>query len=243
MWNTPIGNRVLEGSERKLWIAVFGAAWDMGSVSQGEDGNAFSIEPLFRSLRDERQKRYMVYRVARALLDSDFKVPLDAIHEATLSHLFDNLATMLCTELDGSIFVQGEEEEDDLVFIPHLMAILQSDGEEECTTPQELWNPLTSSPDSFLEVWYFDHLFHDRDWEMYEELVDLPKEASEHIKSTAGIESDYYAACAPYPSDEEWETACAWMDSITEEAQKIYDTEAQKRAAFLSSFGLESVTD
>ena len=210
MYNTPLGIRVLQGAERRLFVESLAMIVDNLSVVDGP----FEVAIFDRLQRN--QKIAILHTMARALLCGQEPVPrLTAPIEAAVATVYRHMRTMISLELEGEIdeledvstpkppswrkrvLAAGREAE-----IDDLPSITEDDPEEwdlllECLEDCVLW---------------------DNDWEM-EEQLDMDPDVSQRVKREMGIADDYFIAVPPDPTDDEAGQLLSELFELTADAR------------------------
>jgi hypothetical protein len=194
MYNTPVGIRVLEGAERRLFVESLATLVEQ--LVAGDD--SYVSGPL--SGLQGNQKTAVVHTVARALLCEEESAPkLTAVIEAAVATILDRARDMLALEMlgdidpwDGPFGRQLSWRE--LVLAAGRETGISADMAEFNENDPDDWDLLLDC----LE----DRLLWDRDWEM-EEHLDADPATSHRVKQELGIDEDYFVAVPPDPSEEE----------------------------------------
>lgn len=202
MWHTPTGDRILAGAEAELIRAAVDDMLD--DIRQEKDGYCedwpYGIE-IYDGL-PWQQRLALLSLVANALFKVEVPKPrLTAVNEATLGAIIAHLKRNLVIEIDGAYDLDDADDYDRYYWRRRLAA---------CQTPlnsdADHLIPITCDDednwDLFIEVLKED-LFWDEDWDMPELFLDAPPELSRKRHKKLNIESDYYTALPPDPSERE----------------------------------------
>lgn len=187
MYQTPCGDRILEGAERRLYEESLGVMVDFLADGDFDFGVA---------LFDEMQlgpKLVALYESGRALLRPDESAPERAAYlEAAIAVVYHHVLMMVEMEIDDenleatphhwrTLVADAANENDDIEAAPAVQNrnLLEWDLVIECLAEAVLW---------------------DRDFEI-EEHLDAAPESSNAIKSMMGIPPNYYSAIPADPPD------------------------------------------
>jgi len=194
MYNTPVGIRVLEGAERRLFVESLATIVDQLVV--GDD--SYHSGPFGGLQRN--QKTSVLHIVARALLCEEESAPkLTAAIEAAVGTVFDRVRTMLALESLGDI------DSSDCLFGVGLTwreLVLAAGRETGISADMSDFNEDDPDDWDLLLDCLEDRMLWDRDWEM-EEHLDADPEASRRVKQELGIDEVYFIAVPPDPTEEE----------------------------------------
>ena len=206
MYNTPLGVRVLQGTERRLFAESLAVLIDDVNM-EDEPLDSGSFDGLQRN-----QKIFVLHAVGRALLCEDEPAPkLTAPIEAAVAAIYECARSMISLELSGEL-VDGD---DDLPAAPSWREMVTAACRENGIA-DELTNVQENEPDDWdvLLDCLADRVLWDRDFEM-EEHLDVDPQAGQRVKSELGIDRDYFTAVPPEPSDAEAERLLAELRLLT----------------------------
>ncbi len=187
MYNTPIGVRVLEGAERRLFIAALDCLIDLWV-----DGEAHTGVRVFDELQ-RNQQLAALYLVGRSILDPAAS-PLHqtAELEATLAAIYKFL--------HQTVHAEVETEDDDAEQSWREMV-------SEAGQQFQLVVPSIDCTDASQWDWVVeclaDKVFWDADWEMQEAYLDAQPRTGAVGKEQLGIATDYFTSVVPDPRDDE----------------------------------------
>jgi len=204
MWHTAAGLRTLSGAEAAL---VRESLEDVAQGIQRELEGCARVGrcavPIFHALRPE-QKLALLCEVGEALLLPETPVPdLNALNEATVGVLYENIEHRILAELENdtgpeqsryywrrlvlATLEESRAEAEHDPFPDGVPDIMCRDRDEwilfvECLTDRVLW---------------------DNDWMDGDVYLDLPPEHAKKLKRMMGVTEDYYTAIPPDPSERE----------------------------------------
>lgn len=209
MYNTPLGIRVLQCAERRLFVESLAMIVDDLTIADGP----FDIAVFDRLQRN--QKIAVLHTMAKGLLCGQEPPPqLTAAIEAAVATVFEQTHAMTSLELDGE-FEEPEEA------LPPLLSwrelILAAGREAEI---DDLPSAIEDDPaewDLVLDC-LENRVLWDCDWEM-EEQFDADPDVSQRVKQEMGISDDYFVAVPPDPADEEAERLLAELRELSADAR------------------------
>jgi len=204
MWWTPDGERLLQGAEAKLFKEALAT---LVSVVRDDYAGIWQFHiPCFDDLRPN-QKLALLAQVGSALLNEDEPMPrLTAVSEAAVGTIFETVRVMVGMEVEEEWewdespswreLVLAACREKDIIDLP----------EVECEDTNE-WEVLI---DSLAEgvLW-------DEDWKDSESLLDIDPRESRAGKALMRIDTDYYTAIPPDPTEEEIEAVWTALRALT----------------------------
>lgn len=194
-WRTSRGVRSLKGAEAVLVREALGSA--AGRIGQEIDGVVEAgYWEFYVSQFDQLEplvKFSLLAQVGWALLrDTETVPPLTAINEATVAALFNCIQQEIEMEIDVEV----------VYLRPLVLAVFQ---EMEDTDDMEF--PSSDCDDVY--QWnrdvdlLSDQILWDRDFELIDDVADLPPEQASAIRAFARINGDYFTAIPPSPRDAE----------------------------------------
>jgi hypothetical protein len=210
MYNTPAGERVFRGAERRLFVESLGMMIDYLSTGDCD----FEIA-IFDNLQ-RNQKLAALRSIARALLCNDSPAPrLTAVVEGAVASVYQHAREMLFQEIE---FPDDDLDDRGSCCMPTWRELALAAGREseleELPTPEsrdkEHWD--------FLMLCLEGKVLWDNDWEA-DDRLDVAPEESRRLKSELGIPDDYYIAIPPDPSDEQAEQLLAELRDLTAECR------------------------
>jgi hypothetical protein len=219
MWHTPLGERVLHGSERLLFRLGLRAL--RGQIEEAADAPDLCETgvAVFDRLQPA-SKLAMIATVGKALTDDDEPCPpLTGLTEGTFAAIYAAIRQEIAVEIDlGREGPQSEGEA--LSMRPFVLAAVRetsaarddhlADTESE---DQDLEPPALPQPDcedigawdDLLEELMDRVLWGDRDFEE-EFFLDMDPRESRLMKRLMGIDEDYFSAVAPEPTEDQLTT-------------------------------------
>ena len=209
MYHTPLGIRVFQGAERRLFVESLAMIVDNLSIVDGP----FDIAVFDRLQRN--QKIAVLHAMAKGLLCGQEPAPrLTAAIEAAVATVFLQSHAMISLELDDEF---DELEEDAPPHLSWCELILAAGREAEI---DDLPSVTEDDPDEWelLLDCLEDRVLWDCDWEM-EEQLDADPDVSQRVKREMGISDDYFIAVPPDPTDEEAERLLLELRELTGEAR------------------------
>jgi hypothetical protein len=195
MWLTPIGERVLRGSERDLFVGVSNDLYEyLKFVCPGNEQSAIG-EPVFDEL-SIRQKIYALYRVSKDLLRGDSYGPIlpFAWQSAAIGAVYTHLISL----------VEEETGNEDKPFTSLLEKVLV-EKEIPCAG-------LTIAQ----KVEAYRHLFvlSFADWRGASHFLDMPPYKCDKYKALLGLRKDYFSAPAPSVTNHLFAKAIDFFESM-----------------------------
>ena len=217
MWHTSAGDRVLEGSEARIFKAALTRvvedikeeAFEPDLFDQWEYGI-----PRFDELTWSQRLQVLEQIASHLLMPSDEAPELNAINESAIAVVYERMRHEIDFEIDSEQDEPTEWREMVLAVYRERFGEEESDLDEEdrftlpelASTKREEWSDLIGS----LE----DEILWDQDFLM-EEFLDAPPEKSDMLKQYMGIDADYYSAVAPDPTDSVVAELVTRLESLT----------------------------
>lgn len=201
MWNMNSGERVLSDTEWTVFEYGLGVLRDLLE----EDLESASDIPgtgvlVFDRLTTE-QKFVLLADVASALRDPAVPIPeLTAANEGAVAAVINILRDLLEGELDAN---RSEANPPRTDLRKALLSVGAHDG----------WEEMPAATDTDSESWAFvldsfeDLILWDIDYELADQFLDLPPDASREIKQMSGIPEDFYIASPIEPDARRLEAA------------------------------------
>ena len=194
-WRTSQGVRTLNGAEAALVRdALEDVADNIEDELSGEDPWEFGVRQFDQ--QEPLVKLALLAEVGSALLRDTEAIPeLTAISEATVAVLFAHIQQSIEFEIDC---VDGLEAP----FFWRTLALavfqeMEHSGDLEPTTLDcRDYNELSSIVQSLT-----DRILWDRDFEIADDIADLPPEQASAVRTAARISRDYCEALPPSPCD------------------------------------------
>ncbi|MEI8371278.1 MAG: hypothetical protein WCJ35_00425 [Planctomycetota bacterium] len=204
MWWTPVGKRILQGAEGRLFRDALGIIVDM--VRDDAEGLWQFGAPPFDKLQPN-QKLAVLAEVGSALLCEDQPMPrLTAVEEATVGAVYEAIRLLVEMEID-----QPPEWRESPSWRELVLAACQERGIEELLDAQsedlDEWEVLIGS--------LAGEVLWDEDWKDSESLMDADPRAGRAVKELLGIDEDYYIAVPPDPTEEEMKGVWATLRGLT----------------------------
>ena len=216
MWNTPYGERILEGAERRLVAMESWALSDAISVA-ASDGGA-SVEVVLFDRLTWQQQMLLLERVLNALTDPTTPAPpTTALLDATVAAIFAQMVISVQLEID---LIEPEDDPNDsydpyngFYVRQHVLDAIQEpmNVDEPEGDPFEEYS-LSVECDE-IEEWQMvieslrGRILADEDWQMEAIVMDLAPTTGGDIKQLMGIQGDYFIDIPPDATDEEAEAA------------------------------------
>lgn len=201
MWLTSEGERTLRGCEAALFTEALAVIVDM---VREEDGLWTFDSPPFDDLRPN-QKLAMLAQVGVSLLREAPAVPLTALNEATVAAVYESIRTMLEIEIDQSATFEKSATWRELVLAACREWSIEARLDADSADLDE-WNLL-------IDV-LAGRVLWDEDWKDAEYHLDADPVTSGTVKDVLGIDSDYYVAIPPDPTNEELEAICTTLREL-----------------------------
>ncbi len=212
MWHTPIGNRVLTGAERALFVLTSQQLYEelrydqtkYGLVSsEWQSGNPlFDNEPL-------RTKVCAVHDVAEAFLSKDVVIPqLYAWNESTLHAIVSFCKGQLQAEIDGHPFYNNSQQR------------------WQKTTKDALRRTRFKIADgsdlvkAFIE-WATERWTWDEDWKAADLLMDMEPKRCAKLKAMLGLHHNYFSETFPLVTHGRYLGAVEFFESLAPEVSFI----------------------
>lgn len=230
MWHTPVGDRVIRGAEAELIqlsIHYLVEEIQLHEWEGGELGFCANIE-VFDELT-WTHKIAAIEQVARYLLTDTAEVlSLNAINEAVVGAIFENVRQMLESELtanpylDTSLLNLSNEEMPSLWFWRDkvLAAVIASTSAEELLELQAEGFDLPDVTSSDMEVWsnlienLADQILWDRDYELAAAFMDDDPDLATAEKEMFGIDHDYFTALPPDQREDQIKTVVGNIERL-----------------------------
>ncbi len=214
MYNTPDGNRVLQGAERQLFVESLGMLVDMLTLDE------FSTDIQILDGLTPNQRIATYHTVARALLVEDELSPeLTAVVEGAVASVYRHVRDMIALELDTA------ESTDDTAFEFGDLPQRPSWRERAIAAGHEAGiEDLPAADEMDFDEWDLviecleGRVLWDDDWDLADYL-DAAPEAADRAKAKLGIAADYFVAIPRDPSDADAERLLAELRELTREAR------------------------
>jgi hypothetical protein len=196
MWNTPTGNRVLMGNERRLFVRGVVELWSLLTDEAGEWWEGGS--PFFDDIPLE-DRSYALLEVAAHLLSSDAPPEHHAWSEGAILAVFNLIGQRVEEEVERDRRLGTSKAR------TFWRQLVHAAWMERCyEPPSEIdWEPDEGPRQRLrsrnLDFWDFkvvlltDEVLFDRDCEM-DDFMRMPSEIAATIKREMGIEGSYYTA-------------------------------------------------
>jgi hypothetical protein len=202
-WRTILGDRTLKGAEAELIRAALGGVVDTVCQNFDDDSWEFGVT-LFDQL-EPIEKLELLAEVGYALLRDTETVPqLTAINEATVATLFSHVQQSISFEIDEEL----------LCWRPRVLAVFHETGNADELDLQTLDCLDDNEWNSFVEI-LADRILWDRDFEVVDDLADLPPENASAVRNLMRISEDYFSALPPSPRDSDPERILAVIKELT----------------------------
>jgi len=201
---TPDGEQVLQGAEAKLFKEALAT---IVSVVRDDYAGTWRFHiPCFDDLRPN-QKLALLAQVGSALLDEDEPMPkLTAVLEAAVGAVFETVRVMVGMEVEEE-WEWGESPSwRKLVLAASRERGIDDLPDVECEDVNE-WEVLVDSLAGGV-LW-------DEDWKETGDLLDADPRESRAVNALMGIDTDYYIAIPPDPTDREMEIVWATLRALT----------------------------
>jgi len=204
MWNTPEGERRLEGCERNL-VARAVVALHERLIRAARNGRRLPLGiRAFDRLPLETQP-YLVLLVGESLLGDDPFPGFYSWNESIVLLLFNQIEGRVRRE----IALQRKRRRPGAPACPWRLLVLEA-FRAQCGGPDVSIGEPPQDPDSTdLDEWSLkililtDLILWDRDFEDEDLFMDAPPDVAEAMKMTLGIEPDYYSGVPPALSDQD----------------------------------------
>lgn len=197
MWNTPDGIRVLTTPEWKVFATGLDMLCDLieSDIRQGIVGTYTNVE-AFESLTHE-QKLWTLAHVAEALHETGIPAPRESAYtSASVQAVIEIMQGMLQNEIE-------ENEFDEI-----RRALWQTiDGEEITTWKNRHIDDLEWKDWDELVHVYEETVLLDGDYELAAIIMDRSPAQADVVKGIMGIDSEYFTAIPPEPTQAMLESA------------------------------------
>lgn len=190
MWNTPDGIRILTRPEWHIFATGLDMLWDLveNDIKQGIVVKYTEAE-AFESLTHE-QKLWTLAHVAEALHDTKVPAPPErAYSDATVQAVIEIMQGMLQNEIE-------DDEFDDLR--RNLWQTI--DWEEMTSWKNKKMNDMGEDDWDELVHIYEETILLDGDHELASLIIDKAPQQANAIKGIMGIDSEYFTAIPPEPT-------------------------------------------
>ncbi|MGA2496960.1 MAG: hypothetical protein ABSH20_04430 [Tepidisphaeraceae bacterium] len=184
MWHTPLGDRVLRGTEGKLFQGGLASLVDW---LQETDGDYCVGVRVFDTL-SLHERLAVLELVGRALLLEELPCPeLTAVVEGAVAAVYEQVLIDVELEIEP-----GREQVRRLILATaRVCEVLHADSPASGSNDMDEWSTLV---DALTEnIW-------DRDWEGQFVEPDNPPDLAEHVRDMIGIIPEYYTDVPPDPS-------------------------------------------
>jgi hypothetical protein len=195
MWRMNDGHRVLSDAEWELFAAGLELLCDSGESDIAAGTNDWETDVRAFDALTAEQKLALLAGVAAALRDPVVEAPRHtAANEGAVAAVFETVRGVLGLELDA-----GDTGTDGTAIRRLLRNAAGDRPERERKLPSpknrnhEVWEGLLEEVEG--------RVFWDRDFEMGDEMLDLPPEATRELLATLTIDPDYYLAVPPEPDE------------------------------------------
>jgi len=192
MYHTPRGDRILLGTERRLFVESLAMILDL-LATDGTDEMVFGVVP-FDELQ-QNQKLVVLYDSACGLLRPDAPAPrLTAFIESAVAIVYEFAKDQVKQEIDALVCREGATRWRRMIL--------------DAARDQEVSDELPEDTDDDKETWDFlleclaGCVLWDNDYEC-EAIMDLPPEKSRHLRDTLGISDDYHTDVPHDPPDDQ----------------------------------------
>jgi len=187
MWQTPVGERTLEGVERALFVLAVTQMYE--ELRYEEIPTLGQSESYPWATVNTRTKIIALAQVARAILDFDYSSPvLYAWNESTINSVVEYIKYQF--DRDPNPWL----EEGTQIDWKRLAQTVMRGTNFGCPTLDEKG---TVWPASF-EAWAQSRWLGTNAWRLCEIVMDLPPETSTRIKGTLGVANNYFSE--PFPA-------------------------------------------
>jgi hypothetical protein len=235
VWRTSAGERVLDGTERTLFVhaaaALLGYLLDEAREDDPDEVSTWHTGVALFDYTEPQARIVLLRDVVQALTDPTVPAPkLTATNEAGVHAVFRFLRGEIEMEMDCEDYCSGREPDLDRspFILGHdpfywrklvLAAYLEARGPAD---PSDAGEAIPSHICVDMEEWdaqlecLADQIFWDRDWEM-EEIMDLPPRQARAVKRLMGIEQDYFLAMPGGATNAEVRDAVAYLRRLAGE--------------------------
>jgi hypothetical protein len=208
MWETTSGVKALEGAESKLIRNTIYDLIDLIRATKSLQQSASVGVALFDELSWEQQL-VMLLKVARQLLDPTLPpLPKSALMDATVAAIYAQLRSGVQVDIDFQ--QQGMDEDDDNM--GRRREII--DALNQCLPDRAPLNPASVDGDQWDAAVESlrDGVLPDEDWNLESLSLDLSPEQASELKTTLGIEKDYFIDIPP--DGDERPPRIVWADLV-----------------------------
>jgi hypothetical protein len=203
MWHTADGLRVLSSQEWKVFALGLELLWSLIEADQqhGTESRFTDVE-VFESL-SHPQKLLIMSQVAEALHNREVPAPPD-------HPFYDATAQAVIQIVQGTIQDEMEYGESD----DNRRALWEVFDTEESDLRQDKPFEKMKRKDWDRLVRYFEESIVDGDHELAALVMDQSPEQADAFKEIMGIESDYFTAIPPEPTEAMMSHACATLQRL-----------------------------
>lgn len=194
-WKTPKGNRILAGAEARMIRETIDWMVDLIDAD-AEMGVPWSFEIDLFDRQQPPVQMALLSDVAVGLLCETGSIrSMNALREATVAAIFS------CIQQGIAIEIDSEESADDT---KHRQVVIDAAEEVQKDDSTNLPHPLCCDMDEWETVveGLSSRILWDRDFEL-ESLTDLCPEDIQKVKSSTGINQQYFSAIPPEPTADE----------------------------------------
>ncbi|WP_146520214.1 hypothetical protein [Stieleria varia] len=215
-WQTPSGNRTLSGHESELVRhSIANMVEELASCRETDDSPCICGIALFDELTWTQQLA-ILERLANYLLQRTHEtLELTGVHEAAVAAIYRNILQQIEIEIElddvsptqfrhqwRELVVAANEEARDAVMDSTIVS-----GADASLSLDDSDDHVISADSTDIEKWEWiveslaDQVLWDRDFEMAGDMIDAPPEQAAALRAMLGINSEYYTAIAPDPTD------------------------------------------
>lgn len=223
MWNTPLGDRKLTGSQRRLFIDGALAVFDS---LQDEEHEFFHIS---ENILPKEDRSFFLLRVVKQLLDNEPASALFAWNEAIIYEIYQ------CLKHDAEFEIEMAYDEgvtrETLITRRIIDAALKEiipDSEER--KELDLPGPRSSDFDKWDDAieTLLDEILHDRTMRYYDEVSDAIPERVAFLKDHHGVDEGYFSEAPAFVSKEEKKQLLKFHAQILAENTVTWNTYVER---------------
>ena len=239
-WHTPSGERCLDGEEAELVRdSLATMVEELASCRETEEEPWEYGITLFDDLTWQQQLAMLDLLATNLLHVTEQTLELSGINEAGVAAIFQNIFQQIELEVElqdvsppeyryrwREAVVGAYQNDFDLSSEENeLRTLSDADSAGGYSTHGEIKDGETKDELSIestdLDQWKWlvddlaDRILWDRDFEMVNEMIDAPPEKAAVLRAALGIDSEYYTAIAPDPTDGELDQLFSSLRELT----------------------------
>jgi len=230
-WHTPNGDRCLFGEEAELVRdSIASMVQELASCRETDEAPWEYGVTLFDELTWQQQLAVLDLLATNLLCDTDRTLELSGVNEAAVAAVYQNVVQQIELEIElhdvsppefrsrwrqATLDAFYENEENDIMVRDAIIDGMEENSEFDLDVDSveiDRWRHLVDM--------LADRVLWDRDFEMVEQVIDAPPEHAAALRAALGIESSYYTAIAPDPTEPEVDKLFNSLQQLTRSKPK-----------------------